>query len=200
MKKILALFFLAACGTHPRKVQIDPEMKPFFSEFLIQAASRGIKIPSDDIVIKFGDPALGLPGVIGIVGLCTIEPRKTPVVTIDPQYWAAPGGYVDMTPERLYYGRKSILWHEVQHCLLRRHHVTARVMFSSYNIPSSLMNPYVVEADVFQQFEREYIDEAFAPQNSASIWGSIGGMLMGTAGGGLSEEPEEAHSDYLLVE
>jgi len=200
MKKILALFFLAACGTHPRKAEIEPEMKPFFSEFLIQAASRGIKVPSDDIIIKFGNPADGLPGVIGIVGLCIIEPRKTPVVTIDRNYWDNPGGYVDLAPERLYYGRKSLIMHEISHCMLRRHHTTARVMFSGYNIPSSLMNPYVVEADVFHQFEREYMDELFAPQNSASIWASIGGVLMGAGSGGLSEEPEEAHSDYLLVE
>lgn len=151
-------------GTDPK---IDSEVAPYLLEFMDEAHKRYVYPDGSDLVIQI------LPmNQHPIVGKCFYANGiEGPYIMLDQKFWS----YSSDT------SRKILVFHELGHCLLLRDHSEAFFkpknldagpyrtldlrnifhMMKEDEIPDSIMYPYVLDADEFNNNKSHYMDELF---------------------------------------
>ena len=93
--------------------QIDPELQPYFDQFLKDAAARGIQFTDEELNITMNINNIVDPNILG---LCQQQPDLYGAVSIDAYYWRTS---TETT-------RQFIVYHELGHCILKRGHTDGR--------------------------------------------------------------------------
>lgn len=152
---LLALFIplAVACGnqddssTHESVVDLG-SFSSYVAEFQQKSVEYGDPVEITDLVIKFGPMTSPLER-----GYCEMGGNQSPTIVIDQTYWnSADEG-----------ARKSLLLHELGHCVLNRTH---DAKLTNAGVPESLMNPYTIPSNVFDYNENYYWQELFATRNA----------------------------------
>ncbi len=120
----------------------------YVSEFQQKSVQYGAPVEITDLIIKFGPMTNPLER-----GYCEMGGNKTPTIVIDQSYW-------DQANEG---ARKSLLLHELGHCVLDRAHVST---LTNTGVPNSVMNPYTIPSNVFDFNEDHYWQELFSVRNT----------------------------------
>jgi hypothetical protein len=150
----LVMPLMAACGfqddsksTHESVVDLG-SFSSYVAEFQQKSVEYNSPVEITDLVIKFGPMTSALER-----GYCEMSAGQSPTIVIDEKYWnnASEGS------------RKSLLLHELGHCVLDRAHVST---LTNTGVPSSVMNPYTISANVFDHNEDQYWQELFSVRNT----------------------------------
>ena len=141
--RFLLSILLTACADNAKssKLDIDNSLLPYYNMFMEDALVRNRKI-LPNVIIKY--EKLKRPRV----GQCNWL-VKTPIVSIDPDYWNASSEC----------RKKLIMYHELGHCMLFLDHNDSYSNF--YNMPQSIMNPSLFEGAWFCYWEKDYVDQLF---------------------------------------
>lgn len=143
VRSLIVALALTGCGrfepanrTDPTNFEVeDPEFLVYIKKFEKASETRNNIIVAN-IVIKYGN--------IGpdTIGLCAIEPRATPLITIDRAYWAKAS---DIEKE-------TLMFHELGHCRLKRKHKIEVVNSWPVSImyPNSIWNYYQYKPPAYQ--------------------------------------------------
>lgn len=133
--------------THESVVEVAG-FTSYVAEFQQKSVEYGSPVEISDLIIKFGAMTNPLER-----GYCEMATGKTPTIVIDQNYWnnASEGA------------RKSLLLHELGHCVLDRAHVST---LSNAGVPNSVMNPYTIPSNVFDYNEEHYWQELFSVRNT----------------------------------
>lgn len=155
---ITGLFLLVSCGTSETKPPIpntqqcsyDPELYPYFTDFINEAAEHGITIKYNSVcAISFVESFPDHP--VGIVGLCsmlqykgTSEPvHGTEKIEIWKDWW---DNASDLK-------RKAVMLHELAHCSdLHKEHVPQK---------NHLMSAAIPQEEIIEQNWDVWMDELF---------------------------------------
>jgi hypothetical protein len=150
----LVMPLMVACGfqqdsttTHESVVDLG-SFSFYVTEFQQKSVEYGSPVEITDLVVKFGPMTSALER-----GYCEMGAGKSPTIVIDENYWnnASEGA------------RKSLLLHELGHCVLDRAHVST---LTNTGVPNSVMNPYTISANVFDYNEDHYWQELFSVRNT----------------------------------
>lgn len=162
---ILLSVSLMSCQKKGTQFRIDPELEPYYSNFLIAGKLRGQDVSTDNFILEFGD-AKKMSGTA--LGYCGRDFRNsgdsfngteynTPKVVIDKKafdYLGEPS-------------KRALIFHELGHCLLNRNH---SLEITEYNFIKSIMYPYLITSiigDYYVALENNYIDELFNPATTS---------------------------------
>lgn len=125
MRFILALLFVAACGSGPQRIDFGPvdcttceppkvpepyhtDLKPFIEEFVAEAHKRGVELNGvESIEFQDGD----LEGSENVLGVCYTAGKRR-WIRISSEWWS------EMTD--VY--KRQLIFHEYGHCGLTRPH------------------------------------------------------------------------------
>jgi hypothetical protein len=146
MKTIfLAIILFCSSCAHKNQVSIDYRLQPYVDSFISDAASLGVIININNLILRIGYLDKNL------VGLC--EYTKTPIITINESYHQY---YVS---QELFYDIEQVVYHELGHCVLGlKHNDTVN---SPEGYPVSIMNTYHFSGNLYQMFKHNYIREMF---------------------------------------
>ncbi len=147
-----AFFALQACAKKEKdKVdlyQVDSQFESYVSNFETVAAAQGRSIAITDLIVSFGStPTLNETGV------CEITEGETPRVTINERIW--------LTLDPM--SQQEVIYHELGHCVIRRKHQTSVINVGGAwgNIPESIMYPYRIRGDMYEDHQAHYDAELF---------------------------------------
>jgi hypothetical protein len=146
-------FSLTGCGgassgsVSTQAVYSPGKFQAYVSNFQQIAAQNGVALTVDNLVIQFGTL-----GQSAEMGECDINDGEPPTITIDESYWNSAD---EMS-------RKTLIFHELGHCVLRREHRTA---ITSGGYPISLMNAYTVAGVVYEAETDYYNQELFTHED-----------------------------------
>lgn len=145
---------LAGCGQSSGSsaagspaVYNQSEFGSYVTEFEALSQQSGNPIQVTDLMIQFGS----LDSSSAERGECVVG-EGTPTITIDEDYW-------NSSDENT---RKTLIFHELGHCVLHREHLTG---ISSGGYPLSLMNAYTVSGYVYEAETDYYNAELFTHEN-----------------------------------
>lgn len=114
---LLLLAGLLGCGHvdyRDSQIDVDPELMPYYLEFIDQGISRGVNFSFLSISLQFG--VQERHGLDGAVGRCFRGGSTRPHIIIDSEYWV----WIDE-------GRRMrLVAHELGHCMLGRDHSSTR--------------------------------------------------------------------------
>jgi hypothetical protein len=152
----MSFLFLSACGQsmkqfnpdpHPN-IGIGPEFAPFVAQF---EADYGASIGNFPITFSAQTG--------NTIGVCKIWSDGYRIIEIDPTFW----NNLNISDAR----RKSLIYHELGHCILNRGHDNAYISSPTYgSIPKSIMNMYLMEELSYANLQPYYIGELFHPGTS----------------------------------
>ena len=126
-----------------RPVYIDSAFKPYLKDFESDAKKYDTDISLYKLITIF---STHVPE--GIAGYCLPHSK---LVVISKRSWD------DLKDD----GRKSLLYHEWGHCILRREHVEEEYGFPSY-CPASIMYPYIEPMRrCYGEYKESYNQELF---------------------------------------
>ncbi|TAE32225.1 MAG: hypothetical protein EAZ91_04975 [Cytophagales bacterium] len=151
----------------PKQYSVPAEVEPYVQAFLEQVRQRNISVPSDNLIITFGQTTGQ-----DVCGQCDRSAGKTPRITLkaDGDCWKTAFGQE----------REALVFHELGHCWLNRDHLKTQFPIGAY---VSLMNPddvsvyatcrYPIGGDVCDKRPRRgyYLDELFDPKTPTPAWG-----------------------------
>lgn len=148
VRTLILASLLFGCGrfepakrTSPTKFEIeDPDFLVYIQKFEKASETRLLTVVAN-IVVEYGDLEEG------VIGLCTIEPRATPLITIDRTYWATASNIE----------KETLMFHELGHCRLKRKHKSEE----DNNQPVSIMYPRSIW-NYYQYRPPVYQDELFS--------------------------------------
>lgn len=129
-----------------KKVELG-DFAEYASRFTSLAPAYGSEVKIEDLIIRWGDLANEFEN-----GICEVNGRATPVVTIDVYAWE----------EMDEFERESLVFHELGHCVLRRYH---RNGWTQGGIPASIMNPYSFDGWIYSNYEHYYLEELYSKRN-----------------------------------
>jgi hypothetical protein len=133
--------------SHDSVVDLGP-FGSYVAEFQAKGADNGASVEITDLIMKFGPMTNPLER-----GYCEMGGNRTPTIVIDQNYW-------NISDEG---ARKSLLLHELGHCVLSRAHVSK---LTNLGVPESVMNPYTIPGNVFNFNEAHYWQELFSVRNT----------------------------------
>lgn len=161
----LSLLFFS-CTKQATQFELDPELAPYYEDFVQSGQIRGQDVSTDDLIIKFGNTkdergALAYCGrdftQKGEVFLGGRTEYNTPKVVVDREYFKI------LTAKE----KRAVLFHELGHCLLNREHSSE---ITPYQFLKSIMYPYLITRIIgyyYDAMEENYIDELFNPNTPA---------------------------------
>jgi hypothetical protein len=143
-----AIMLLGCSREHVKVVSIDPAFQGYVNDFVSDAATVGVHIVIDDLIVEFTNQLTS-----ETLGECQFgNANQTPIIIIDAQDW--PG-------ESTTY-QKVVLYHELGHCILNRQHVFTGTILQSYCSATSIMWPYIEnETNMYTENWTWYIQEMF---------------------------------------
>jgi len=125
---------------------VDSQFRPLVLLFKEEAEIRGLKIDTKNITLIFDlvddDP--------DTIGACYANFRKS-YIRIKTDTW------YPMSPEE----KEMLVFHELAHCVLGRHHCEVE----EENVPISIMSPRILTTLQYKNKRKEYLDELFRPSN-----------------------------------
>ncbi len=137
---IMISLLIAGCGNNRPQSFAITGFEVYYAQFV-----SDVGVGSNDLVIKFGNPA-AVTGLNTTVGVCERGNGRTPTVIIDEYFWAGSSeGY-----------RQEIIDHELGHCILNRDHNNA-VLPNGW--PASIMNAYLFNPQVIDNNKQYYFHE-----------------------------------------
>jgi hypothetical protein len=128
-------------------LSIPTEFQSYVSDFQQLAADNNTPVTINNLVIQFGTLSQSAE-----MGECDIAEGTPPTITIDQDYW-------NSSDENT---RKTLIYHELGHCVLHRLH---RTSITSGGYPISLMNAYTVSGVVYEAETAYYNQELFTNEN-----------------------------------
>ena len=160
MKIIFILLFLVSCGKESSNndfekiYRIDAELQEYVYRFQDQGSDLGKPIKVDYLIAEFKDlKDIGKDKI----GVCYYPDggKGTPIIQIDPEYWATgvknvpPGtpNYSD-NPKMLDAAREYVMFHELGHCILAMAHRDGPKGADS-RYPTSVMNTYALSPEFY---------------------------------------------------
>lgn len=169
---ILALLGVLSCQPRreptpePKQYSVPAEVEPYVKAFREVAQTYGQTLPSDNLIITFGQPNRA-----DACAQCTLAAGKTPRITIKMEdlCWKNASAAE----------REALVFHELGHCWLKRDHRDDRFPNGAY---ASLMNSdditvyavcrYPIGEPVCDKRPRRayYLDELFNPATPAPTW------------------------------
>jgi hypothetical protein len=138
---VLLCALTSACGKAP-KVDVGT-FSSYVAKFENKSDQEGKPVRVTELIIQFG--SMANPNERGV---CVIDGENPPTITIDQANWDT------MEESR----REALLFHELGHCVLKQTH---RNGTTGAGIPSSVMNTYLLDAEVYQLNEAYYTRELF---------------------------------------
>ncbi len=129
---IIVLLMTTGCGLLPANPEVEPPYSILYSQFLKDAAHYNRELDLSGLVIESGIPDSSPT----VKGACTGDKH----VIILRAYWDA----------ITLYGKETLLYHELGHCLLGQDHR-----------PGSIMASPMLQAWAVQQHEAFYLEELF---------------------------------------
>jgi hypothetical protein len=128
-------------GFLPTDLRNDPELTPYINEFVSLAGAYGKSgISASQVYLQFGNTA---PQGVSVIGVCERSSRYRRV-TINATFFNAPTTDEDT--------RKSLIFHELGHCLNNRKHRIDQYLGNpviaglELGWPLSIMNPTIVKS------------------------------------------------------
>lgn len=157
----IALLLSLLLGCSKDKVYNVPDnLQSYIDDFIEEAASRGIELTVDDLVILFEEDLM-VNGV-SAAGLCQTGGRKhTPTIKIDTTSlnWT-----LNLST------KEQLIFHELGHCVLGRAHNDRRLGNSNY-ASSMRTSGEQIYGPVYSNFKRDYyLDELFVESTPEPEW------------------------------
>lgn len=165
---ILSTFCLFSCAKNYDYLYIDPEIQPYYNDFLNSGKMYGKDYSTDNLVVEFGDTS-NYKKNSKPIGICKTSidfknefgslVRHThtyPHIIIDKQVF----DYLDE------YSRRALIFHELGHCVLQRTHDES---INELGYVKSIMYPSLITQRIgffYQLLEKYYIEELFSPQSA----------------------------------
>jgi len=157
---IVTLIFLCACSESNRVYEdTDPEFLPYVEQFMLDSVRFGNNQRGREVPVNFGI----LKGEL--LATCKKYPyldfgakRYDREILVNKDKWL----------ELDFYNRKSLIYHEMGHCLLNREHLTEFVTHNGDYIKSSVM--FKQPINILDDSNRDdlYLYELF--NNDILIW------------------------------
>lgn len=168
MKQLLAILIIGiivgSCSRpHVKQLTIDPAFQPYFNSFQQASVQENAALDTDDLIIAFGELGAANPDGSGTAGQCIYQPGATPIIVINNN---PAGAFIWSKATEA--TREILLYHEMGHCLLLRVHTSAMWVptytgGAYYDIPISIMYPYILDDYTYLLFKQHYMDEMFHP-------------------------------------
>lgn len=138
---------LSAVGCAKAKqdvVSIDPAFQGYVASFLTEASEHGRNVELSSLVVQFGATKSSTERAF-----CIRSSEAPPTITVNEDSWKASSDAE----------RENTIFHELGHCLLGQGH---RAGTDSHGIPVSLMNPYKLDPQVYEDHRDSLLSELFA--------------------------------------
>lgn len=171
MKRIMfliGLLSLFSCSKNYDRFYVDPDLAPYYEDFVTAGKFYGRDHSTGNLVVEFGDVHKFVTNSRAI-GICKRELefinefgsliQKThfyPRVVIDRETFFSLDDY----------SKRALIFHELGHCILNRDHDES---INEQGYVKSIMYPSLVtqRLGIFYQFlEDYYIEELFSPQSA----------------------------------
>lgn len=145
---VTALFsaLAASCG-RDRTLELG-EFAPYVDRFEQSALVHGLRVEVSDLVIRYGAMETAQER-----GACEISANRPPTIIIRQDTWQKMGEAE----------REELLFHELGHCVLSRKH---RKDIGNEGMPKSIMNPYLIRGELYQENRDYYLRELFRPDSA----------------------------------
>lgn len=146
MKKLAILLLTIGCTRHlppeTKHYSVPEKLQPYIEEFEEDSVKYGKPITIDNLDVII---VVNLPFNIG--GVCNIG-EGIPLIRLNYMY-------VDNIEME-----RRILFHELGHCVLGRPHDDRMAPWG----PASLMNTFLIDANMFHNHQDYYLNELFNPE------------------------------------
>lgn len=148
----------------PNTAYIDPLFNVEYGLFIQEANVNKVLIEPfrvNNIVIKLEDITKEAPLGYRIIGLCynyylNADKTYSFLVKIDKSFYETADEYT----------KRSLIFHELGHCLLNRKHLDGS---DDFGFPLSLMNTLIVSGNIFLRKERFYLDELYTKLDDMNL-------------------------------
>jgi len=157
---IACFLYLASCSHSGRMFETtDPEFMPILNEFWADSAEFGGSQDRKNVPINFATTAIGRSATCKHYHYLDYGTRRTDIeILVNPHHWEIS---TDMD-------RKSMIYHELGHCLLGREHNNSMVDFDGAQIKGSIMNTITGGTLNRRESDSYYLHELF--NDDLSIW------------------------------
>jgi hypothetical protein len=159
--KLISLIFLTslvACSK-AEPVKDYGVFAPYVEKFVQVASEQGRPVTIDQLQIRFGnaEEVKGRSQVAAAIAICTYY-DDVPTIVVDQKWWD------EKLPKLKESGSvaEQILFHEMGHCILKRHHVNE--MDPIEQVPASIMYSKYIKGDVYEKRRASYYEELFRPE------------------------------------
>ncbi len=144
MRILIGIYvFLCACAPLPRShkyVLIMPEAQPFVAQFIVDASNEGHPVVINNLIVQ-------LRATLPPTWIASCTTYETPVIDVLESFWK----YANNAAKEL------VLYHELGHCILHRHHLNT---WTNY-IPTSIMSEQLFDVQVYTVNRTYYVHELF---------------------------------------
>lgn len=165
MKKsliILSSILFISCGMPKEKnALMFSTSDPYFDKYKQEFSHEHLRfkqygIDTTKVNINFVEEVPS-PNNEDWIGVCVQQGSKREILIKRSAYFNK-----NMKENALKFYRKSLLFHELGHCLINRGHNDSQIGF----VPISLMNPRIVNGSLVSQYWDSYLDELFLKRNA----------------------------------
>ncbi len=150
-------FILGGCKKD-NTYNIPASLQPYIDNFIAEAATRGVDLKIEDLIIIFEDN-LEVDGVEA-AGICA-RSRSTPEIKLDT---TSINWRINLS------SREQLVFHELGHCVLERSHISQKLNNGNYK---TLMRPSgeQIYGPLYSKFKRVYyLDELFNEATPSPEW------------------------------
>jgi hypothetical protein len=157
---ILALVVVGCSKSEP--VKDYGVFAPYVEKFSQVAANEGRPVEIEQLRIRFGtaDEVKGRSQVTAAIAICTYY-EEVPTIVVDQKWWDEKLPKLENSENVA----EQILFHEMGHCVLKRHHVNE--MDPVEQVPASIMYSKYIKGEVYEKHRSSYYRELFLGDSGA---------------------------------